>query len=75
MTNMVNITNIEPGKRTVSGGLRDIRFVVMLTKKEDEEIQAYRFARQIGSKGEAMRTLIKKGLEKETAITKPARAE
>jgi hypothetical protein len=62
---MINITNIEQGKRTVSGGLRDIRFVVMLTEKEDDEIQAYRFNRHIETKAEAMRALIRKGLEAE----------
>jgi hypothetical protein len=66
---MVNITNIEQCKRTVSGELRDIRFVVMLTEKEDQAIQSYRFACHIGSKGEAMRTLIRKGLEAEKVAT------
>lgn len=65
MTNMVNIANFEQSKRTVSG-LRDIRSVVMLNEQEDKDIQAFRFARQIGSKAEAMRTLIRKGLEAET---------
>jgi len=65
MSNMVNIANMEHAERAVTG-LRDIRFVVMLNEQEDKDIQAFRFARQIGSKGEAMRTLIRKGLEAET---------
>lgn len=65
MSNMVNITNMENSERAVTG-LRDIRSVVMLNEQEDKEIQEFRFARQIGSKGEAMRTLIRKGLEAET---------
>jgi hypothetical protein len=64
MTNMVNFANTEHGKRSVGG--RDIRFVVMLTEKEDKQIQAYRFARQIETKAEAMRSLMRKGLEAET---------
>jgi hypothetical protein len=56
---------------------RDIRFVVMLTEQEDKDIQAYRFSRQIETKAEAARALIRKGLEAETktATTEPARAE
>lgn len=65
MTNMVNITNLEDGKRSVCG-LRGIRFVVMLNEQEDDEIQAYRFSQHIGSKAEAMRRLIKIGLATET---------
>ena len=65
MSNMVNIANMEHAERAVTG-LRDIRFVVMLNEQEDKDIQAFRFASQIGSKGEAMRTLIRKGLEAET---------
>lgn len=65
MTNMVNIANFDHGKRSVCG-LRGIRFVVMLNEQEDSEIQAYRFSQQIGSKAEAMRTLIRKGLAAET---------
>jgi len=41
----------------------------MLNEKEDSEIQAYRFSRQIGSKAEAMRRLIKIGLEAERMAT------
>lgn len=76
MTNMVNIANMEHSKRSVCG-LRDIRFVVMLTEQEEKEIQAFRFSHQIGSKGEAVRALIRKALEAETktAITEPARAK
>lgn len=68
MTNMVNIANSEFGKRSVCG-LRKLRFVVMLNEQEDREIQAYRFAHQIGAKAEAMRTLIRKGLEAERMAT------
>lgn len=68
MTNMVNIANLEKGKRSVCG-LRKLRFVVMLNEQEDGEIQAYRFSQQIGSKAEAMRRLIKIGLETERAAT------
>lgn len=68
MANMVNIANLDHGKRSVCG-LRDLRLVVMLNEQEDSEIQAYRFSRQIGSKAEAMRRLIKIGLEKEMATT------
>lgn len=68
MANMVNMTNLEDGKRSVRG-LRGLRLVVMLNEKEDDEIQAYRFSRQIGSKAEAMRRLIKIGLEAEEAAT------
>ena len=64
MANMVNITNMEHSKRSLHG-LRDIRFVVMLTEQEDKDIQAYRFNRQIETKAEAMRALIRKGLEAE----------
>jgi len=76
MINMVNITNMEKNDRPFCG-LRDIRFVVMLTEEEDKDIQAYRFNRQIETKAEAMRALIRKGLEAETktATTEPARAE
>lgn len=68
MTNMVNIANFEQGKRSVSG-LRDIRSVVMLNEQEESEIQAYRFGRHIGTKAEAVRTLIRKGLEAEKMAT------
>lgn len=68
MANMVNIVNSDHGKRSVRR-LRGLRLVVMLNEEEDSEIQAYRFSRQIGSKAEAMRRLIKIGLEKETATT------
>lgn len=68
MANMVNITSLEDGKRTVSLA-RNIRFVVMLNEQEDKEIQAYRFSRQIGTKSEAMRILIRKGLETEKTAT------
>jgi len=50
----------------------------MLTEAEDREIQKFRFANQIGTKAEAARSLIKKGLETaqtKTAATEPARAE
>ncbi|TIQ86458.1 MAG: hypothetical protein E5X38_16035 [Mesorhizobium sp.] len=65
MANMVNIANIEQSERPLGRG-RDIRFVVMLTEQEDREIQAYRFDRQIETKAEALRTLMRKGLEAET---------
>lgn len=65
MSNMVNIANMEHRERSLQG-LRDIRFVVMLNEQEDKAIQAFRFSRQIGSKGEAMRMLIRKGLAAET---------
>lgn len=82
MTNMVNIANFEKGKRSVCG-LRKLRFVVMLNAEEDQDIQSYRFEHQIGSKAEAMRTLIRKGLEAEKmattgdeiGVTAPADAE
>lgn len=64
MANMVNFTNIEQGELSVSG-MRDIRFVVMLTREEEKEIQTYRFSRQISTKAEAMRELVRKGLETE----------
>lgn len=67
MANMVNMTNIEHGKRTVDG--RTNRFVVMLTRGELEGISKYRHAHRIGSQGEAMRRLMKVGLEKEMAAT------
>ncbi|MGN6772032.1 MAG: hypothetical protein ACTHJQ_19625 [Rhizobiaceae bacterium] len=44
---------------------RNVRFPIMLTKHEDEALQAYRFSRQIGTKAEAARRLIEKGLEAE----------
>jgi hypothetical protein len=44
---------------------RNVRFPIMLTRYEDEAIQAYRFSRQIGTKAEAARRLIEKGLEAE----------
>lgn len=68
MANMVNIANLDHGKRSVCG-LRGLRLVVMLNEQEDSEIQAYRFSRQIGSKAEAMRRLIKIGLEVERVAT------
>lgn len=68
MANMVNITSLEDGKRIISL-TRNIRFVVMLNEQEDKEIQAYRFSRQIGTKAEAVRTLIRKGLETEKMAT------
>lgn len=48
---------------------RSARFPIMLTKQEDEAIQAYRFGRQIGTKAEAVRILIRKGLEAEKMAT------
>lgn len=82
MANMVNMTNLEDGKRSVRG-LRGLRLVVMLNEQEDSEIQAYRFSRHIGSKAEAMRRLIRIGLEAERVattgdeigVTAPAEAE
>ena len=82
MSNMVNIANFKQGKRSVCG-LRGLRLVVMLNEQEDSEIQAYRFSRQIGSKAEAMRRLIRIGLETEEmattgdeiGVTAPADAE
>lgn len=68
MANMVNIANSNHGERSVCG-LRGLRVVVMLNEGEDSEIQAYRFSRQIGSKAEAMRRLIKIGLEVEKVAT------
>lgn len=65
MANMVKFTNFEHGEYAVSG-MRDIRFVVMLTREEEKEIQTYRFSRQIGTKAEAMRELVRKGLAAET---------
>ena len=44
---------------------RSVRFPIMLTKQEDEAIQAYRFSRRIGTKAEAARELIDKALEAE----------
>ncbi|TGR84252.1 hypothetical protein EN866_33450 [Mesorhizobium sp. M2D.F.Ca.ET.223.01.1.1] len=52
---------------------RDVRFPIMLTEAEDREIQEFRFAHQIGTKAEAARSLIKKGLE--AAQTKTATSE
>lgn len=68
MANMVNIVNSDHGKRSVRR-LRGLRLVVMLNEEEDGEIQAYRFSRQIGSKAEAMRRLIRIGLETEKMAT------
>lgn len=65
---MVNIANFGHSKRSLHR-LRDIRFVVMLTEQEDKEIQTYRFAQQINTKAEAMRALIRKGLEAEKMAT------
>jgi kynurenine formamidase len=62
MTNMVNLVKSEDGKRTPSAP-RDIRFVVMLTAKEEADIRAYRFANRIDTKAEAARNLIERGLE------------
>lgn len=45
---------------------RSVRFPIMLTKQEDEALQAYRFSRKIGTKAEAARELIEKGLATET---------
>jgi hypothetical protein len=51
----------------------------MLNEQEEKAIQAYRFSRQIGTKAEAARRLIEKGLEAErmaletkTATSEPA---
>jgi len=78
MSNMVNMINMEHSERSLHGH-RDIRFVVMLNEQEEKAIQAYRFSRQIGTKAEAARRLIEKGLEAEkmaletkTATSEPA---
>ena len=68
MSNMVNMTNLEKGKRSVFG-LRELRFVVMLTEDENAQIQEYRFTNRIGTKADAVRELIRRGLEKKEATT------
>lgn len=65
MINMVNMTNMEGGKQMVNES-RTTRFVVMLTAGEHDAIQNYRFARRLGTKAEAVRQLVVKGLEAET---------
>ncbi|MGX9390539.1 hypothetical protein ACWX0K_07000 [Nitrobacteraceae bacterium UC4446_H13] len=42
--------------------LRQNRFVLMLSDREIEAIQTYRFANRVGTKAEAVRGLIKLGL-------------
>ena len=49
--------------------MRNVRFPLMLTEREDKEIQAYRFSRKIGTKAQAVRDLINKGLEAEKVAT------
>lgn len=67
MTNMVNITNLEHSKQSLNG--RTVRFVVMLTQQEQEEIQEFRYASKLDSKAEAMRALIKIGLAQTKTAT------
>ena len=61
MANMVNITNSEYGKRNMEGN-RTERFVMMLTERENQAIQEFRFSHRFSSKAEAARTLIELGL-------------
>lgn len=67
MTNMANIANLKQGKQKANG--RTIRFVMMLTQQEEEEIQAFRFSSKMDSKAEAARGLIKMGLAQTKTAT------
>ncbi len=69
MTNMVNMTNKKDGKLTLKSH-RTIRFVVMLTNEEMEAIEDHRFANRIGATSEAVRTLIRLGLNSQNAETR-----
>jgi len=48
--------------------LRSKRFTILLTEREEKEISEYRFSNRLTSQGEAARTLIRKGLEKEMPV-------
>lgn len=68
MTNMVNLANsglIENHSKQSVNDSRPIRFALMISEAEDQAIQNYRFANRIGSKAEAARQLVAKGLEAE----------
>lgn len=65
MTNMVNMTNSEDGKRPVDG--RNLRFVVMLTASEYQAINEFRHAQKISTLATAARLLIADGLKMNAA--------
>ena len=48
---------------------KEARFALMLEPSLVERVDTYRFASRITTRAEAIRVLIKSGLEKETAAT------